>query len=107
MTLLESWADPDGTKRSRGAAHVVELSRRAFSFSLAREQAPAILPGARLRLSAELPELGLRTCVDAVLRIRFDWDEQTLLGLALGRASPGISDEEHRETLRRAGEAFA
>ena len=101
ITLLESWLGPNGSWIRRGDGPVVELSRRTLAFS-APLAALGLLRGAGLELAVELPDLELRTRASARVAALMEWGEQVLYGLALGPPSPGVSAEEHRETLRRA-----
>lgn len=102
-TLLERWLEPTGVWNERGGGHLVELSRRSVTLSLARDDAPALLPGARLELAVELPDNGLRTTVEARVSVAFPYANQILVGMELGEVSSYTSSAEHREVLRRVG----
>ncbi|MCO4769345.1 MAG: hypothetical protein KDA24_04890 [Deltaproteobacteria bacterium] len=102
-TLLERWLEPAGAWSARGGGHLVELSRRSLTLSLARADAPALLPGARLELQLELPDDGLRTTVEARVDVAHRHGDQVLVGMALGDVGASTSADEHREVVRRLG----
>jgi len=102
-TLLERWLEPTGVWNERGGGHLVELSRRSMTLSLARDDAPALLPGARLELTVELPDDDLWTTVEARVSVAFPYGNRILVGMELREVSPSTSRAEHREVLRRAG----
>lgn len=102
-TLLERWLAPSGEPVTRGPAHVVELSRRAFTFSVPLGHGPLHLPGSWLRLRVELPAAGLAAVTHARVQAVFECDEHLLYGLSLAGPDAGTCDDEHRDVVRRAG----
>ncbi len=102
-TLLERWLAPSGEPVTRGPAHVVELSRRAFTFSVPLGRGPVYMPGSWLRLRVDLPASGLRAVSRARVQTVFECDEHLLYGLSLTGTDAGTCDDEHREVVRRAG----
>jgi hypothetical protein len=102
ITLKERWLGPDGAPSGRGAAHLIELSRRTMCFSLPTDSPMVFLAGSRLRVGVSLPDLGLRTRLHARVDAVMEGASHRLCGLSLFGAVSGISGEEHRETLRKA-----
>lgn len=102
ITLRERWRGPDGKPSTRGDAHVVELSRRTMCFSMPSEYPVVLLAGSRLRVGVSLPDLGLRTRLHARVDAVMEGAEHRLCGLSLYGEVDGISQDEHRETLRKA-----
>ncbi len=100
VSLLETWLDSDGAWVTRGGGYLVDLSRRSFSYSVPTTSQLVMLPGTQVRLEFRLPDLRLRTQVDAVVSAVMDFGGQFFQGLSLGRPSQSTSDEEHRETIR-------
>lgn len=104
VTLSDSWFDLEGGRSSRGGGHLLELSRRTFSFSAPLAGPLMLLAGVRVELRVTLPDLELRTRVAGRVRAVMEWSEHILYGLDLGRPAAEVSAEEHRECLRRAAE---
>ncbi|MBJ94016.1 MAG: hypothetical protein CMP23_06000 [Rickettsiales bacterium] len=100
LTLLETWLDQQGNWLERGGGHLIDLSRRSFSYSCPDTSGLVLMPGAELVLEFRLPDLQLRTRVAASVRAAHELGGQLFQGLSLGRCHESISDEEHRETLR-------
>ena len=101
-TLVDRWVRPDGSWQRRGDGYLAELSRRTMAMSVPLSSSLVFLPGAALRVGLELPDLRLRTRVGARVVASMTFGDQVLYGVALGGPSRSISDDEHRETLRRA-----
>ena len=99
-TLLETWMDEHGRWTSRGDAHIVELSRRTLTFSLPIRSPMVLLPGTHMTVEVTLPDLGLRTRVKGRLVAVMDRGEHMLQGIVLDSPCVGVSDGEHRETLK-------
>jgi len=99
-TLLESWLDGEGEWIVRGGGYLVDLSRRSFSYSIPTSSELVMLPGSQVHLEFQLPDLRLRTRVEAVVTAVLDFGGQFFQGLSLGRSHASTSDEEHRETIR-------
>jgi len=102
ITLRERLRGPDGKPLARGHAHLVELSRRTMSFSIPVDYPVVFLAGSRLRVGVSLPDLGLRTRLHARVDAVMEGIEHRLCGLSLYGSLEGISQDEHRETLRKA-----
>ena len=98
--LLETWLDSEGAWVVAGSGYMVDLSRRSFSYSVPVTDRLVMLPGTQLQLEFRLPDLRLRTRVEAVVSVVMDLGGQLFQGLSLGRPSESTSDEEHRETVR-------
>jgi hypothetical protein len=101
-TLLETWVTPEGDAISRGAARVVELTRRSVTFSLPRSAGPLLLPGTALLLSVEVGEGGLRTEVSGRVAAVMACGDHMLHGVDLGGSATEIDPAEHREVFRLA-----
>lgn len=99
-TLLETWIGRDASWTRRGSAALVEVSWRTVTVALPR--AESMLRGVELLLSIELPDLSLRTQVHARVAAVLEAGDLVLQGLVFERRLEHISEEEHRETLRRA-----
>lgn len=102
-TLVETWRSPSSEPTRRGAAWIVELSRRTLTFSLPADVQRVLLPGARVEVDLAVGDPELRSGLPGRVEVVFELAEQLLYGLSLGQPRPGTSADEHRELLRRAG----
>ncbi len=100
-TVIERWQEPSGAWAARGNGHLVEVSRRSLTLSLPRREEAVLLQGAGLRLEINLIEEELRTVADARVAVTWSFGDQVLYGIVVDRPEPGVSEEEHREVLRR------
>ncbi len=100
MTLFERWSGRDGSWRHRGAAHLIEASRRTLCLSVPSQGEWGVLQGAPVRLHIDLPDLRLRSSVSARVAALLHFGGQVLYGFALGQPVGGITEPEHREVLR-------
>jgi len=103
VTLLERWQGASGPEQ-RGSAHVVELSRKAWTFSLPVGEAPPLLRGAPVEVGIDLPERGMRTRCAGVVDALFDQGGHRLFGLLLTGPAGDGAEGERREVLRRAAQ---
>ena len=102
ITLRERWVSTGGSPSLRGEAYLVELSRRTMAFSLPAHHPVVLLPGTRLRVGIALPDLGLRTRVYGRVDATMEGPDHRLCGLSLFQPVDTITEDEHRETLRKA-----
>jgi len=107
VTLRASWLSPAGEPQHRGGARLLEISRRTATFCVPIGTGPAYLPGSELSLRLSIGESPLRTRMHSQVLALMHLADQVLYGLAIAGPEPGVSEDEHRECLRRAAEIVA